>query len=89
MKALVLQHLLEMGSIKSLLKTQSKDINKLKKQLTSMIVARNNVVLFCYSNGISAIEIAELLGCSRQMVYKIIETDKQGEEEWIRKHKKN
>lgn len=81
MKSLVLQHLLEMGTIKSLLKTQSKDIKKLKKQLTSMIEGRNNVVLFCYSNGISAIEIAELLGCTRQMVYKIIETDKKDEEE--------
>ena len=41
---------------------------------------RKSVIVFCYSNGMSAINIAQALNMTRQRVYKILEEHKEEEE---------
>ncbi len=53
------------------IKTSS--LNELHKE-------KKSVIVFCYSNGMSAISIAQALNMTRQRVYKILEENKEEEE---------
>ncbi len=62
------------------LKFIQKKIDLKTSSLNELHKERKSVIVFCYANGMSAINIAQALNMTRQRVYKIIEDNKEEEE---------
>ena len=62
------------------LKFIQKKIDLKTSSLNELHKERKSVIVFCYANGMSAINIAQALNMTRQRVYKIIEDYKEEEE---------
>ena len=43
------------------------------KELKKLHSQKDEMIRFCFDNGMSAIKIAEVLGCTRQRVYAILD----------------
>lgn len=73
-----------MSVSQDMLKSKLKNIQTKLEHCTDILESyhkeRKSVIVFCYSNGMSAISIAQTLGMTRQRVYKIIEQHKEEEE---------
>tara|TARA_A100001515_G_scaffold111735_1_gene92797 strand:+ start:631 stop:942 length:312 start_codon:yes stop_codon:yes gene_type:complete len=62
------------------LKRIQKKIDIKTSSLNELHKEKKSVIVFCYSNGMSAISIAQALNMTRQRVYKILEENKEEEE---------